>query len=138
MSRNHQSVHKIAKFKYFAKVNTCSKFPDQVPQSHILESFRKISIRTLISDKFSFQQCIICVCYFNSSQMTGGGLWVGEGGGGGGETPPVLYPAKCVQSERFKKRSAHFQYNAMRELVCSGQFWAAGFGLFFSSQRGDP
>ena len=29
--------------------------------------------RVLISDKFSFQRCIICLCYFNHSQMNGGG-----------------------------------------------------------------
>ena len=28
------TIHKIAKFKYFAKVITCSKPPDHVPQSY--------------------------------------------------------------------------------------------------------
>ena len=40
MSKNRflqisESIHKIAKFKYFAKVITYSKFPDQVLQSYI-------------------------------------------------------------------------------------------------------
>ena len=35
-----------------------------------------------------------------------------------------------MKLKRFKTRAAHFQYNAMGELVCSGQFWAAGLDCF--------
>ena len=33
---NNRTVHKIAKFKYFAKVITCSKSPDHVLQTSLV------------------------------------------------------------------------------------------------------
>ena len=52
-----------------------------------------------LSDKFPFKRCIICLCYFNRSQMN-----VGKGGGGGHS---VLYPAKVCRSNLIIKFSTN-------------------------------
>ena len=59
-----------------------------------------------ICDKFTFQQCIICLCYFHHSQMNGGG------GGGGWSSPrtfSVLYSAKvCIMIQTYEMTKLRF------------------------------
>ena len=63
--RSHfaKAAHKVAKSKLFKYLN-----------------------RILISNKFPFKLCIICLCHFNCFNINGGG---GGGGGGGGSAPPL-------------------------------------------------
>ena len=61
-----------------------------------IEIFSKYLDRALISRNFSFQRCIICLCYFNCSQMNRD-REVGRGGMGSPSPPRSgSHSVKCV------------------------------------------
>ena len=57
------------------------------PRCREIEIFFKHLNRNLHLDKFSFQRCIIFLCFFNRSQINGVCVW---GGGGEGGAPLLL------------------------------------------------
>ena len=65
----------------------------------------QISEKNLISDKFSVQQSIICLCYFNSSQMN-------RGGGGGGGRSLLLLLLLVFRKSVYLCMDLYFVYQA--------------------------
>ena len=51
-----------------AKIGHFAKIAHKVPKSKYFYYLNRI----LIPDKFPFRRCIICLCYFNRSQMNSG------------------------------------------------------------------
>ena len=140
-------VHKIAKFKYsksphhvlqtyihniftfreseiFQTAENGRNFGQSVKNVHSLkiEIFYKYLNRILTSHKFSFQICIMCLCYFNRSQIidAGGGE---EGRGAAPHSSSVLYSAKvCNFINAFSSSAANTVMNVICAIVFGSRY----------------